>query len=42
MAADIANDIAALVDSVKNQMQRERAFKAKLAATRLVLSDIET
>jgi len=28
MAADIANDIAALVDSVKNRMQKERAFKA--------------
>lgn len=28
MAADIANDIAALVDSVKNKMQKERARKA--------------
>jgi uncharacterized protein involved in exopolysaccharide biosynthesis len=28
MAADIANDIAALVDSVKNKMQKERAGKA--------------
>jgi hypothetical protein len=28
LAADIANDIAALVDSVKNRMQKERAFKA--------------
>jgi len=28
MAADIANDIAALVDSVKNKMQRNRAEKA--------------
>jgi len=28
MAADIANDIAALVDSVKNAMQRERSVKA--------------
>lgn len=28
MAADIANDIAALVDSVKNRMQKERARKA--------------
>lgn len=27
-AADIANDIASLVDSVKNRMQKERAFKA--------------
>lgn len=27
MAADIANDIAALVDSVKNRMQRERALE---------------
>lgn len=28
MAADIANDIAALVDSVKNHIQRERAYMA--------------
>jgi uncharacterized protein involved in exopolysaccharide biosynthesis len=28
LAAKIANDIAALVDSVKNRMQKERAFKA--------------
>lgn len=28
IAADIANDIAALVDSVKNRMQKDRAFKA--------------
>jgi len=28
IAAAIANDIAALVDSVKNRMQKERAFKA--------------
>jgi capsular polysaccharide biosynthesis protein len=28
MAADIANDIAALVDSTKNAMQKERAMKA--------------
>lgn len=28
LAADIANDIASLVDSVKNRMQKERAFKA--------------
>ena len=28
LAAAIANDIAALVDSVKNRMQKERAFKA--------------
>lgn len=28
LAADIANDIAALVDSVKNRMQKERAYKA--------------
>lgn len=28
IAADIANDIAALVDSVKNRMQKERAYKA--------------
>ncbi len=28
MAADIANHIAVLVDSVKNQMQKERAMKA--------------
>lgn len=32
MAADIANDIAALVDSVKNRMQQERAYKAMLIA----------
>lgn len=32
LAADIANDIAALVDSVKNRMQKERAFKAKSIA----------
>lgn len=32
MAADIANDIAALVDSVKNRMQKERAYKAKAIA----------
>lgn len=32
LAADIANDIAALVDSVKNRMQKERAFKAKAIA----------
>lgn len=30
MAADIANDIAALVDSTKNFMQRERSMKAFL------------
>lgn len=28
MAADMANDIAALVDSVKNRMQKDRAIKA--------------
>lgn len=28
LAADIANDIAALVDSVKNRMQQHRAYKA--------------
>lgn len=28
LAAKVANDIAALVDSVKNRMQKERAFKA--------------
>lgn len=28
LAAEIANNIAALVDSVKNRMQKERAFKA--------------
>jgi len=28
LAANIANDIAALVDSVKNRMQKERAWKA--------------
>lgn len=28
LAADMANDIAALVDSVKNRMQKDRAFKA--------------
>jgi uncharacterized protein involved in exopolysaccharide biosynthesis len=28
IAADMANDIAALVDSVKNRMQKDRAFKA--------------
>ncbi len=28
LAAQIANDIAALVDSVKNRMQKDRAFKA--------------
>ncbi len=32
LAADIANDIAALVDSVKNRMQKERAFKAMAIA----------
>lgn len=32
MAANIANDIAALVDSVKNRMQQERAYKAMLIA----------
>lgn len=28
LAADMANDIAALVDSVKNRMQKDRAYKA--------------
>lgn len=28
LAADMANDIAGLVDSVKNRMQKDRAFKA--------------
>jgi uncharacterized protein involved in exopolysaccharide biosynthesis len=28
LAADIANDIAALLDSTKNRMQKERAYKA--------------
>ena len=28
LAADIANDIAALLDTAKNRMQKERAFKA--------------
>lgn len=28
IAADMANDIAALLDTVKNRMQKERAFKA--------------
>lgn len=32
LAADIANDIAALVDTVKNRMQKERAFKAMAIA----------
>jgi uncharacterized protein involved in exopolysaccharide biosynthesis len=32
MAANIANDIAALVDSVKNRMQQERAHKAMVIA----------
>lgn len=32
LAAQIANDIAALVDSVKNRMQQERAYKAMLIA----------
>jgi len=32
MAANIANDIAALVDSVKNRMQQERAYMAMLIA----------
>lgn len=32
MAANIANDIAALVDSVKNRMQQERAHMAMLIA----------
>ncbi len=32
LAADIANDIAALVDSVKNRMQKERAYKAMAIA----------
>lgn len=32
LAASIANDIAALVDSVKNRMQKERAHKAMVIA----------
>lgn len=32
LAADIANNIAALVDSVKNRMQKERAYKAMAIA----------
>jgi len=32
MAADMANDIAALVDSVKNRMQKDRAIKAMTIA----------
>lgn len=32
LAANMANDIAALVDSVKNRMQKERAFKAMAIA----------
>ena len=45
MAADIANDIAALVDSVKNRMQRERAlegFKIVEAEYNKMRAEIQT
>lgn len=52
MAASIANDIAALVDSIKTKMQRERAtvglriveneYKQQLEAIRLIEADLDT